>query len=83
MGMRTQGQTTLQVNTTGIFMPKGVFGVSYWSSRRRLKDAREGPPYECRCIGNFLMPMGIFGISLSGAAVVASMALETVQAALP
>ena len=24
-------------------MPKGVFGVSYWSSRRRFKGARDGP----------------------------------------
>ena len=43
MGKRTQGKTTLQVNTTGIFMPKGVFGVSYWSSSRRFKGARDGP----------------------------------------
>ena len=41
--MQTQGKTTLQVKTGGIFMPKGVFGVSYWSSRRRFKDARDGP----------------------------------------
>ena len=25
MGMRTQGKTTLQVKTTGLFMPKGVY----------------------------------------------------------
>ena len=39
MDMRTQGKITLQVNTSGIFMPKGVFGVSYWSSRRRFEGA--------------------------------------------
>ena len=43
MGIRTRGKTTLQANTLGIFMPKGVFGVSYWSSRRRFKGARDGP----------------------------------------
>ena len=44
MGMRTQGRTTLQVNTTGLFMSMGVFGVSYWSSRRRrFKGAGDGP----------------------------------------
>ena len=42
-GHANPGKTTLQANTIGIFMPKGVFGISYWSSRRRFKGARDGP----------------------------------------
>ena len=43
MGIQTKGRTTLQVNTSNIFMHMGVFGVSYWSSRRRFKGARDCP----------------------------------------